>query len=60
MAINHELKELTDRLYEQYCKPLERQHLGEYVAISAEGRRVIGPELLEVAKQARSVLVPYD
>jgi hypothetical protein len=46
------LKEQADRLYEQYGKPLESQHQGEYVAIFPDGKTIIGPTRLQVADQA--------
>ena len=46
------LKEQADRLYEQYAKPLEAEHRGEYVAIFPDGKTIIGPTRLEVANQA--------
>ena len=39
-------------LYERYGKPLERNHKGEYVAISPEGRTILGSRAAEVLDQA--------
>ena len=41
-----------DDLYEQYGKPLEPDHRGEYLAVSREGKTVLGRTLLEVGKRA--------
>ena len=41
-----------DRLYEQYGRPLEAEHVGKYVAISENGELIIGPDELQVSKQA--------
>jgi hypothetical protein len=41
-----------ERLYQRYGKPLETQHSGEYVAISREGRLIIGSDDIEVLKKA--------
>ncbi len=46
----------ADRLYEQYGKPFEAEHWGEYVAIARDGRVVLAPTLLEAVQQAASVL----
>jgi hypothetical protein len=35
-------------LYEQYGKPLEAEHKGEYVVISNSGKTIIGKNLSEV------------
>ncbi len=41
-----------DRLYEQFGKPLETTHQGEFVAISTDGRVIVGRDDIEVLKQA--------
>jgi hypothetical protein len=46
------LNQQADRLYEQYGKPLEAQHTGQYVAIFPDGRTIVGPTRLAVAEQA--------
>jgi NADPH-dependent curcumin reductase CurA len=35
-------------LYEQYGKPLEAEHTGEYVVISHSGKTIVGKSLTEV------------
>jgi hypothetical protein len=49
---NQELMDQAERLYEQYGKPLEQEHWGEYVAIFPDGRSIIGQSRLEVLDQA--------
>ena len=39
-------------LYEQYGKPLEETHKGEYVAISNSGNTIIGKNLTEVVMRS--------
>jgi hypothetical protein len=39
-------------LYEHYGKPLEAEHRGEYVAISARGKTIVGKNLTEVVTNA--------
>jgi hypothetical protein len=39
-------------LYEQYGKPLEREHTGEYVAISESGNTIVGKSLRQVVTEA--------
>ena len=41
-----------DALYEQYGKVLEPEHTGEYVAISEDGRLIVGVDDLAVSSQA--------
>jgi hypothetical protein len=41
-------------LYEQFGKPLEREHKGEYLAISTAGKTVLGKSLSEVVTNALS------
>jgi hypothetical protein len=47
------LLEESDRLYELYGKPLEAEHWGEFVAISPDGRTLLGPSADEVGRAAR-------
>jgi hypothetical protein len=39
-------------LYEQYGKPLEAEHKGEYVVISNSGNTIVGKSLTEVVTHA--------
>jgi hypothetical protein len=39
-------------LYEQFGKPLEREHTGEYVVISNNGNTIVGKSLTEVVTHA--------
>jgi hypothetical protein len=43
---------LADQLYEQYGKPLEPEHTGEYVAISPSGQTVLGSTVAEAMERA--------
>ena len=42
----------ADKLYEGYGKPLEKDHRGEYAAISKDGRVVVGKDDNEVVDRA--------
>ena len=42
----------AETLYDQYGKPLEQKHWGEYVAIFSDGRIHVGADLREVSAQA--------
>ena len=53
-----ELLQEADRLYDAYVKPLEEQHLGQYVAVAADGRTIIGSSELEVLKEAVETFGP--
>ena len=48
--------EEADALYEQYGKPLEPEHTGEYVAISPDGKSVVGKDLDDVLDRAEDQL----
>lgn len=54
MADNHKDDRLkqSDQLYEQFGKPLEKEHWGEYLVVSVDGQYVYGPDELEVAERA--------
>lgn len=58
MVVDQERKELADELCEKYGKPLETEHRGEYVAVSPQGQTVVGPNLLDVAQEARAIFGP--
>ena len=51
-------KQDADRLYTQYVKPLEKDHKGEYVAVSLQGKTILAPTLLEVMQQAEDIFGP--
>jgi len=53
---NDQLKKQADKLYKQYGKPLELEHKGAYLAVSPDGKTVLGATLLEVSKQAKQTL----
>jgi len=43
---------LYDERYQRYGQPLEREHAGEYLAISPTGATILGPTLLGVTQRA--------
>lgn len=53
-----ERKKLADKLYKKYGKPLESEHLGKYLAVSPDGKTLLGPTLIEVAQQAKAAFGP--
>jgi hypothetical protein len=53
-----DLNRRYDELYERYGRPLERQHLGEYVAISPQGDVILGRTMHEVAQKAADQFGP--
>ena len=53
-----EAEHLADTLYEQYAKPLEAKHRGKFVAVSPEGKTLLGDTFLEVATQATQQFGP--
>ncbi len=44
--------EIDQHLYQQFGKPLEREHLGEFVAIGPDGKTFLGTDDGEVLKKA--------
>lgn len=46
-----ELDRLYDEIYERYGRPLEHGHRGEFVAIAADGRTVLGRTMHEAAEK---------
>ena len=53
-----DLMKQSDDLYTHYVKPLEAEYLGHYVAVSNDGRTILGVSLMEVADQAVDQLGP--
>ena len=47
-----------DELYETYGKPLEADHRGEFLAISLDGKTILGFTLREVARKATETFGP--
>jgi hypothetical protein len=56
--LDDDLDRQYDELYELYGKPLEAEHRGEFLAISPQGKTMLGPTLRQVALQAPDVLGP--
>jgi hypothetical protein len=53
-----EIDGLSHELYERYAKPLEAAHRGQYIAVSEEGRTVLGATRFEAAQKAQEELGP--
>lgn len=51
-------KQEGDRLYEQYAKPVEKEHEGQYIAITPDGKTILGNSVLEVAQKAKDEFGP--
>ena len=49
---NEDALKQGDELYEQYGKPLEAEHWGEFIAISPDGRTLLGSDMAEVLDNA--------
>ena len=52
------LNQQADSLYEQYARPLEPARTGEFVAVSLDGRTILGSDLRELAATAKLSLGP--
>lgn len=49
---------IMDKFYEKYGKPLETEHWGEFLAVSKDGKTVLGKDLIKVARKALSTFGP--
>lgn len=54
------LEQLSDKLYNQYGKPLEKGHKGEFLAVSFKGKTILGNNLLEIVKKASANFGPAN
>ena len=57
-AIDEERRVQADALYERYGKPLEQEHRGEYIAISPDGRTLLGSSVIDVLRNAKATFGP--
>ena len=48
----------SERLYEQYGKPLEPEHWGDFVAIAPDGRTLLAPTLAQAMQHAADAFGP--
>ena len=48
----------ANQLYERFGKPLEQQHLGQFVAIAPDGRAVTGSSAREAGRRAKAAFGP--
>lgn len=53
-----DLERRYDALYEQFGRPLEREHRGQYLAVSQGGQTALGSTFLEVARKASDQFGP--
>ena len=53
-----EIERRYDDLYETYAKPLEPDHTGEYLAVSPEGKTLLGLNLRDVVHRATESFGP--
>ncbi len=53
-----EIKRQADELYERFARPLESEYVGQFVAISPDGRTVIAPTAHEAADKAVEAFGP--
>ncbi len=50
--------EEMDTIYDRFVAPLEREHWGEFVAVSKDGRIILGPNDREVFFKAKDAFGP--
>lgn len=54
------LEKLSDKLYEKYGKPLEKEHKDEYLAVSFKGQTILGNNLYNLVKKASDIFGPAN
>ena len=57
MASQGERERMADTLYNRHAKPLESEHWGKYIAISASGETVVGEDIADVRYRSLAQLV---
>lgn len=57
-SVQQALRHEADRLYEQYATPLEAEHAGKFVAVSRDGRTLLGESAREVGRRAKQAFGP--
>ncbi len=55
---DHNLEGRYDELYEQYGRPLEQDHAGEFLAVSQGGQTLLGSTFSDVAREATQKFGP--
>ncbi len=55
-----EIERRFDELYERYGKLLEAKHRGEFLAVSQDGRTLVGPDLADVVEKAAAEFGPEN
>jgi len=53
-----ESKEVGGHLYDEFARPLEQEHYGEFIAITRDGRTLLGPTLRDVMIRAKEAFGP--
>ena len=54
-----EIEEM-DAIYDRFVKPLEAEHLGEFVAVSRDGRTLLGPNSRDLTRRAKGAFGPSN
>ncbi len=50
--VSQKIEKKFDELYEEYGKPLEKDHWGDFLAVSPTGEILLGKNMTKVAKKA--------
>ena len=58
MAASHSPNAESDRLYEQYGKPLEATRWGQFIVVSLSGETIVADSLLEAVQRAIDAFGP--
>ena len=56
--VDQETQQLYEELYRRHGKQLEAEHNGEYLAVTRDGRTILGASLREVARRANDEFGP--
>ena len=49
-------KSESDKVYQKFVKPLEKDHWGKFVAVSSKGKTILTDSLLEAVQKGISIL----
>jgi hypothetical protein len=57
-ADRRDVSKLMDQLYERYGKPLEKDHWGEFLAVTEDGRKLLADDYLQAAERGEQQFAP--
>ena len=58
MTVDEAIVRRANELYEAHGRPLETEHRGEFLAVSPDGKTLIGANLRDVTRKASETFGP--